>query len=469
MRGSWRYRLVAIIGTVVLTAISVALVNNGEAQTAVTKVPVISRLPTDPPHGRELVFEILTATVAFVIAMVPLYKPRPRRILDTVSLAQKRTLLAVIALAAVGYFDYTYRLPRLTVLMVTPVLLIALPTWFVYIRRRPSGDSRRAIVIGDDPEQMVRSCREVDIPLFGYLSPTQVPAIESGEPSRITETNGGRIIGRLGGLSRIEDVLVDYDIDTAILAFKSADRAEFFGALDACYKHGVAAKVHRKHANSVLCSGEMVGTFVDVEIEPWDFQDYVVKRVFDVAFSAVGLLVLTPVMALIALAIKVDTGGPLLYRQKRTAIFGETFSVWKFRTMDLEGEMPEPVDDEDNNRITRVGKGLRRTHLDEIPQLWSIFLGDMSVVGPRAVWTEEESLLEADSAMWRKRWFVKPGLTGLAQIHDVKSTDPDMKLRLDLEYVRRQSFWYDFKIVIRQFWDIGTEVLETFRTDDRGR
>jgi lipopolysaccharide/colanic/teichoic acid biosynthesis glycosyltransferase len=186
----------------------------------------------------------------------------------------------------------------------------------------------------------------------------------------------------------------------------------------------------------------------------------VLKRAFDLVFSAGGLLLLSPIVLGIAAMIKLDDGGAVLYKQERTAVFGETFEVYKFRSMAPEGESATPVDDDDNDRITRVGSVLRRTHLDEIPQLWSILVGDMSVVGPRAVWIEEESLLEAQEQSWRKRWFVKPGLTGLAQINDAKSTNPEEKLRYDLQYVKEQSFWLDLKIVVRQIWKVGVDVSE---------
>ena len=97
--------------------------------------------------------------------------------------------------------------------------------------------------------------------------------------------------------------------------------------------------------------------------------------------------------------------------------------------------------------------------MDEIPQLWSILVGDMSVVGPRAAWTQEEAVLEQETDAWRKRWFVKPGLTGLAQINDAKSTDPERKLRYDIQYIREQSFWGDVAIVIRQLWKVWKDVV----------
>lgn len=458
MNGGWRYRIAAMGGTLVLTAVVIALVNNEIMLTLAAKLPVLGRLASAPPHGTELAFEVVTATAAFVAAMLPLYKPRPRRILDTITIAQRRVVLAMIALAAIGYFDYTYRLPRITLLLATPILLVVLPGWFVRIRKRPNAGSEHVIVVGDDPGQIRTVVKETELPLLGYLCPT---VVFKEDMPKSTVADGGKAMMRLGGLSRMEDVLVEHDIDTAILAFSSADRAEFFGALDKCYEHGVAAKVHREHADSVLTAEGEIGAFVDVDIEPWDVQDYLIKRIFDVVFSLVGLVGLLPLMAVIVVAIKLDDGGPVLYHQERTAELGRSFTIYKFRTMDPVGESHTPLEDGGNDRITRVGRWLRKTKLDEIPQLFSILVGEMSVVGPRAVWRDEETILEAETDAWRRRWFVKPGLTGLAQIHNASSLDPEEKLRYDLEYIRRQGFWLDLKIVIRQVWRVVVEVWDS--------
>lgn len=467
MNGGWRYRFLSVVGTASITIVSVILVNNALVLSIVRFAPVLGHLPANPPNGEELVFQILTATAAFLLAFFPLYKPRPRRILDIVSIATRRVLLAMITLAAIGYFDYTYRLPRLTVLLVTPILLVALPGWFVWIRRQPSDGPRRALVVGDDPQQIERVVQEVEVPLFGYLCPTRVDSVEISPVWAETVADGGRELGRIGGLSRIDDVLVQYDIDTAFLAFSSADRGEFFGALDACYEHGVVAKVNRDHVDSVLTSEGSMEPFVNVDIEPWDVQDYVVKRVFDVLFATIGLVALAPVMALIVVVIKLEDGGSILYRQERTAVFGETFDIIKFRSM-VEGaeDMTGPkLSEEDRGgidpRVTRVGRLLRQTHLDEIPQLWSVLLGDMSVVGPRPERPELDVDMQLGTEAWRSRWFVKPGLTGLAQISDVTGFRPREKLRYDLEYIRKQSFSYDLKIVIRQFGNVAGDVLKT--------
>ena len=456
MVGSWRYRTTGALGVAGLTAFAVGLVNNATTVTVASQLPILRRLPVNPPAGPEFTFELLLTVGVMLIAFLPLYKPRPRRILDIIAYAQKRVLVAVFALATIGYFDYSYKLPRLTVLLITPLLLIALPAWFVWIRRRPSPEDRRAIVVGDDAEVMLRVVREATVPIMGYLCPTGTIADEESVRPKAVADGGYELLGLewLGGLSRIEDVLVEYDVDTVVLAFEEADRGEFFGALDACYEHGVAAKVHREYADSVLTSEDAVGPLVDVEVEPWDVQDYLAKRAFDVVFSVVGLVVLAPAMLAIAVAIKLDDGGSVLYQQERTAVFGETFDVYKFRSMVSEGESPTPVDDDGNDRITKIGRLLRRRHLDELPQLWSILKGDMSVVGPRAAWKSEELLIERDTEMWRKRWFVKPGLTGLAQINEVTSTRPSKKLHYDIEYMKNQSIVLDVKIVIRQLYAV---------------
>ena len=473
MNGGWRYRVGSALGVAALTTLAVTVANSAAAQTLISSLPIIGHLSPDPPAGAEGILETATTVAVVTAVFVPLYKPRPRRILDVIVFAQKRVLVAMLALAAIGYFDYTYRLPRVTLLVVTPVLFVALPAWFVWIRRRPTSEPERAILVGDDPEEIKRLASDVDIPIRGYLCPTSAfdRVASASPPSAVVADGGFTLHGmeRLGGLSRIEDVLIEYDVDTVVLAFEHTDRAEFFGALDACYEHGVDAKVHRDHADQVLTADSDVGTLVDVDVEPWDIQDYVLKRGFDLAFSAVGLVALSPVILAIAVAIKLDDGGSVLYKQERTAVFGETFAVYKFRSMveNAEEETGAKISDEDEGgvdpRVTRVGRILRETHLDEIPQLWAVLKGDMSVVGPRPERPELDSDIQTGVIDWRKRWFVKPGLTGLAQVNDVTGAEPAEKIRYDLQYVKQQSFSFDMKLVIRQVWKVVVDAVEAFR------
>ncbi|WP_440007802.1 sugar transferase [Halomicrococcus sp. SG-WS-1] len=478
-----RYRVASAGGTVLLTALAVTAANHPAAQRLVTAlVPVASRLPATVLQSKAFTLAVVT-TVAVVTAVhVPLFKPRPRRVLDTILTTEKRVFTASLALATVGYFDYTYRLPRSTLIVTTALLAVALPLWLVTIRRRP-GEDERVLIVGDDPAEITNVRNSIDGCVVGYVSPPSRYHVESENATRAAVADGGHVdrgldervdldLERVGGLSRLGEMLVEYGVDTAVLAFSTSDRAEFFGALDTCNECGVTAKVHRDHVDSVLTTATTGNEeIVEIDLEPWDWQDYVFKRAFDVTFAAAGLLAFAPFIGIIAVAIKLDSPGPVFYSQERTAELGETFDVYKFRSMipDAEAETGATVSEEDaggvDPRVTRVGYVLRQTHLDEIPQLWSILVGDMSVVGPRPERPELDSDIETGVVEWRKRWFIKPGLTGLAQIHDATGHEPEKKLRYDLEYIRKQSFWFDCSIVVRQVWGVVSDVV-AFGADD---
>jgi lipopolysaccharide/colanic/teichoic acid biosynthesis glycosyltransferase len=474
---------VSVVGAASITALAVYFANHTLMQWLFTTyVPLFNRLDPTVLEGVSLNRAVWTSVFAVLACMVPLYKPRPRRILDVVSLTHKRVLTAGLALATFGYFEWSHRLPRATLVMAVGVLSVALPVWFVWIRRQPVTDSGRTVIVGDDPTLIERIGKEVSQSVFGYVCPTSVlpdrhrHAVVDGNDEGPVDIgavpDGGSVVAgldRLGGFSRLDDVLVEQHVDTVILAFMRPDRAEFFGAIDTCHEHGVEVKVHRDYSDSVLTAEGSVGTLVDVDIEPWDLQDYMLKRAFDVLFAATSLALLSPLLAVVALAIKLDSDGPVLYEQQRTAVFGETFSVYKFRSMveNAESETGAVVSEEDaggiDPRVTRVGKILRRTHIDEVPQLWAILVGQMSVVGPRPERPELDSDIQSGVVNWQKRWFIKPGLTGLAQINQATGHEPDQKIRYDIEYVRSQSLGYDVKIVIRQLWLVVEDIVEFVR------
>lgn len=468
MASGWKYRLSSAVGIGVLTLIAVIIANHPVSQRVFTTyIPLFNRLDVVVLTGTKFYIILLVAIAAVVVAQFPLFKPKPRRILDVLFLVQKRIVVAGLALATLGYFEWTYRVPRATLVMTIGMLFIVGPLWFVWVRQQPTTDPDNPLLIGDDPEQLQRIATEVDLNFVGFLAPLGVfgGENESTDSPQETIVADGGITGELrhlGGLSRLEDVLVEYGIDTVVLAFRKADRAEFFGALDACYKHGVSAKMHRDYATTVLTSKGNVRPLVDIEIEPWDIQDYALKRLFDIAFAGIALLILSPVIALIVVSIKIEGEGPVFFKQRRTNLFGETFTVYKFRTLrpDPDGEIGTSFE---ASRETALGNFLRMTHLDEIPQLWSILKGDMSVVGPRPAQTDLEAEFEAEAEKWRHRWFVKPGLTGLAQVNDATSSEPQEKIQYDIQYIRTQSFMQDLKIVSRQIWKVLIDVYSLLK------
>ena len=178
-----------------------------------------------------------------------------------------------------------------------------------------------------------------------------------------------------------------------------------------------------------------------------------IKRGFDLLLSALGLIVSLPLWAIIALAVKLHDGGPVFYRQPRVGKDGRVFTGLKFRSMVPDsdrrwGAVPAAANDP---RITKVGKILRATAMDELPQLWNILRGDMSFVGPRPEWVELVKRFRAEITGFDLRHRVRPGLTGLAQVYGHSEMSRRNKLRYDLLYARRQSFWLDMRLVLLSF------------------
>jgi len=169
------------------------------------------------------------------------------------------------------------------------------------------------------------------------------------------------------------------------------------------------------------------------------------KRLIDFVLALAGIIVLAIPMALIALWVKLDSKGPILFKQKRVGIHKKHFMMPKFRSMYTEtpAEMPTHMLNNPERWITKSGRILRKTSLDELPQLWSILVGDMSIIGPRpALWNQEDLLAERDKYGAND---IRPGLTGWAQINGRDELEIEEKARLDGEYVEKMSFAFDCK------------------------
>jgi sugar transferase EpsL len=168
------------------------------------------------------------------------------------------------------------------------------------------------------------------------------------------------------------------------------------------------------------------------------------KRLLDIIVSLAGLVLLAPLFALIAAAILSTTGGRVLFRQTRPGLCGKPFVIYKFRSMS-ETRGPDEQLLADAERLTRVGNFLRRLSLDELPQLWNVLRGDMSLVGPRPMLMEDLPYYTPEEA---RRHDLKPGITGWAQVHGRNETEWEQKVKYDLWYVDHASLWLDFKILL---------------------
>ena len=170
-----------------------------------------------------------------------------------------------------------------------------------------------------------------------------------------------------------------------------------------------------------------------------------IKRLIDIVLSGLGILVLLPVHLVIAVAVKLDDPGPVFFRQKRVGLHKTHFQILKFRTMKMNTprDMPTHLLENPEQYITRVGKVLRKTSLDELPQIFQIFTGKMSIIGPRpALWNQDDLIAERDKYGAND---VRPGLTGWAQINGRDELPIDVKAGLDGEYVKNISFLFDCK------------------------
>lgn len=174
----------------------------------------------------------------------------------------------------------------------------------------------------------------------------------------------------------------------------------------------------------------------------------IVKRLTDLAVSIVGLVLTSPVMLGCAIAIKLDDGGKVFYKQKRLTKYGRVFEVYKFRTMKEANSINKSVTENDD-RITRVGRVLRKFRIDELPQLLNILVGDMTVVGPRPEMLENVEKYTEELPEFSYRLRMKAGLTGLAQISGKYNTSPKDKLVMDLMYIENYSIWQDFKLIFQ--------------------
>ena len=186
---------------------------------------------------------------------------------------------------------------------------------------------------------------------------------------------------------------------------------------------------------------------------------YLAKRLLDIVASAILLVLLSPLFLAVAIAIRLEDPGPILFKQKRVGRWGTLFTMWKFRSMftdaeerkrelmaqnEMEGGVLFKM--KDDPRITKVGRIIRKTSIDELPQLWNVFKGEMSLVGPRPPVTQE---VDQYSLSDRRRLEVIPGITCIWQVSGRSDIPFDQQVELDVQYIESQSFWNDLKILLK--------------------
>jgi exopolysaccharide biosynthesis polyprenyl glycosylphosphotransferase len=395
-----------------------------------------------------------------ILAYFGLYRPRARWSIrtDAIDVVKATAVLAAITLS----LFFVFRLPdvsRLFLLGFFPslaatTLLIRIVLRLFFRRMRHAGWNQRfVLVVGAGPRGQafaakIEAHRELGLTVVGFLDdePFDLP-----EPWRL-----------LGPLDSIETVFRDRVVDEVaiVLPFSMLDKV--YAIAQICQDEGKITRVPIEIVTRTFSAGrleELDGTPVYSLVNgPDRLLGLALKRGVDIVGSVLALLLLSPVFALVALAIRRHDGGPALFHQVRVGLHGRPFEVVKFRTMtiDAEARYPEVAGASDTRgaafkmtrdpRITPIGRLLRRTSLDELPQFWNVLRGEMSLVGPRPAPPRE---VEGYDLWHRRRLSMKPGITGLWQVTARKSDDFEERAELDLAYIDRWSLLLDAQILLR--------------------
>lgn len=269
----------------------------------------------------------------------------------------------------------------------------------------------------------------------------------------------------IGSLSQLEDLIRRYNIDHVyIMQKRERDIAFIQQYIDLCIRMGVTCRIvvdiyrrRKSYSYNSSIGTYPVITYHTVCMNSWEA---VVKRIFDVVFSLIGIIISSPIMLITAIAIKLESPGPVIFKQVRVGKNGRHFKIWKFRSMykDAEERKAKLMDQnqmsdglmfkiKDDPRITKVGKFIRKTSIDELPQFFNVLVGSMSFVGTRPPTIDEVEKYK--TTQWR-RISIKPGITGMWQVSGRSNiTDFDEVVKLDVEYIDNWSLMMDIKVILK--------------------
>ncbi len=377
---------------------------------------------------------VIPISIIAVIALdwVGLYRYYRKTWREILTAVFYMSVLNIILIAGLSYFTATYKYPRLVILISTIISFFGLFGWkmFVSSQYRKSRALSRVMIIGQEdemetvtrkmcahsrwqqeiaysfrPEDLRKIEKRIDECDEIVICPGVPPEIKSKVLNECTEKNKWAYV-----IPTMEDVLITH---TRVIQFDDQPA-------------------------------------LMIEKLELTFEQRLVKRLFDIVVSIIGLVLASPVFLICAIAIKRDSPGPVIYAQERLTKDSRPYMMYKFRSMRNDAEAAGPAfSSEEDPRVTKVGHVLRDYRLDELPQLWNILKGEMSVVGPRAERPHFVEQFEKATPQYRYRANVKAGLTGLAQIRGNYDTTSDDKLRYDLMYIRNYSVLYDLALIFR--------------------
>ncbi len=381
-----------------------------------------------------------------------------------VASSRERTMYGLLLAAGIflvlylGLYFYAPRgtLPRLVVLVfLVAVVLVDLVWRLIYIRLLSLAALQQPALIVGAGRAGSAILRVLVREVPGHF---RVLGIIDDDTSKHGQAIEGVVVR--GGTAQLQTIVAQEGVTALILAITGELQSDLFESLLACQERG--AEVIRMPTLYEELLGRVPIAYLDSEWILTSFVDSArvhdlysrAKRAFDFLVGLAGTIVVAGLFPLLALLVRLDSPGPVVFRQERSGRGGKPFRMLKLRTMvadaeaDGEARWAEPGDP----RVTRIGRFLRRTRLDEIPQFWNILRGDMSLVGPRAERPALVDRLEGEVPFYRARMLVRPGATGWAQVnyrYGWSVEDAATKLEYDLYYIRHRSLWLDLRILLR--------------------
>jgi exopolysaccharide biosynthesis polyprenyl glycosylphosphotransferase len=398
---------------------------------------------------------LIVAVQLFALSSMGLYAEHERFRDSLARLLLPALFLQLLTLATIYFLAPTYSFPRSVLVGYLVADGILLVLWRALLDRLFPLPRRRALIVGTGPaaERIADTVRRhpwSGVEIVGVVAETSDPVVGF-------DGNGAGPLGSLvvlGSVDRLTEIVEAERVDEVIL---TTEGSSWRDRLSERIPEGWRADLLVWPSPFETMIGRLrfriVGDLPLLEARTQEFRPIgaFFKRAFDVVVSAVFLVILAPVLALAALSVAGTSVGGVFYRQTRVGRDGRPFELWKLRTMrrGAEIETGAVLASPGDPRMTRIGRALRSARIDEIPQLWNVLMGDMSLVGPRPERPEFTREFTKTVPGWALRHAIRPGLTGLAQVSGEYSTEPEIKLRYDLAYLNNWSLGLDLSILLR--------------------
>lgn len=365
-------------------------------------------------------------------------------------------MLAIVVLSVIQTSPRMLILIYFVVLSINIVIFRTIARRIQLSLRKRKVINLRTIFIGKK-EKVFQIARKMQLsPGWGFRP---IGYISTSESKEIGDQRD--LIPNIGSINDFMKILEEYKPDSIVIGSKMSHRASMFNIVQICKDNNISVKIEPDLYHIFTGQSKTNNLYgiplIDVNLnlmKPW--QSFA-KRIFDIIFSAIVLIVGSPVWFLLAMAISIESKGGVFYTQPRVGRHGKEFKIYKFRSM-----VPAKPDAEQkwtvvgDKRVTKFGKFLRKSHLDEIPQFWNCFIGDMSIVGPRPEQPKFVKMFSEQLDYYNRRHKVRPGITGWWQIkyesHELSIEEIENRTKDDFYYIENMSLKLDFEIIIRTIW-----------------